>query len=214
VTAEAPILTEGLLGELEQRWHAQQAPIVRYLQPGISEEEMAELVEPLGMTVPSEVRTWYRWRNGAVETGRGIDREMCGTGWAFFSLQRATQEARERRGLALDVANGDVAEAERILWSSAWLPLAGNYHGGVMFVDSRAQSDPPRTPVHYTEPQMGTQVPPPAPSLGQVITWWIEAIDDGICEYDPVGDRWRYDVDKRDQVDQRADRAAGRRYLV
>ena len=171
MTAQPLILTVGLLEELEARWRAQQAPIARYLQPGISEEEMAELVEPLGMTIPSEVRTWYRWHNGAAETGRGIDREMCGTGWKFFLLQRAIEEALEQGARALEVCKGDEAEAERILWKSAWLPLADNHHGGVMFVEGRAQSDPSPTPVFYTEPQFGTQVPPPAPSLGQVVTW-------------------------------------------
>jgi cell wall assembly regulator SMI1 len=214
VSAQPPILTEALLDELEARWRAQSAPIVGQLRSGIDDATMAELAAPLGLTVPAEVRTWYRWHNGATETEWRKDVEMCGMGWRFFSLERATKEAVRRRAMALKACNQDQEEADQSFWRWAWLPLADNQHGGVMFVDGRASSDPPRTQVIYTEPEIGTDTPPAAPSLGQVVTWWIEAIDTGLYAYDSARDRWYFDVDARDQVDQRADQAAGRRFLV
>ena len=60
------ILDNELLNNLEQRWRAAQSPVmVRLLQPGLKDDEIDRLSEPLGFPLPEEVRTWYRWHNGS-----------------------------------------------------------------------------------------------------------------------------------------------------
>ena len=150
MNAQPTILTEALLDELKARWREQGAPIAGQLQPGIDDATMAEITAPLGLTVPSEARTWYRWHNGATETEGRTDAKMGGMGWRFLSLQRSIALVHKHRGLALEAWNGDQTQAKRGFWWT-WLPLADNPHGGVMFVDGSAAPDPPKTPVRYTE---------------------------------------------------------------
>jgi cell wall assembly regulator SMI1 len=58
-------LTEDLLEQLAARWREQGMPIVESLRPGLSDAEMDELTQPLGVLLPREARTWWGWHNGA-----------------------------------------------------------------------------------------------------------------------------------------------------
>jgi hypothetical protein len=97
-------------------------------------------------------------------------------------LQRAVEEAQQRRRLALEAAGEN---AERWLWRWAWLPLADNLHGGAIVVDGRTSRHTPATPVYNIEPELGTREDHPrAASLGQMVRWWIEAMDQHLIDYD------------------------------
>jgi len=54
-------LNEALLDELVRRWRAFDAPIARQLAPGLSDAAMEVVVEPLGLRVPPEARTLWKW---------------------------------------------------------------------------------------------------------------------------------------------------------
>jgi len=73
------------------------------------------------------------------------------------------------------------------LWRSTWLPVAAQAHGGLCVVDC---ADPGATasPVNYVEWPGGDDAddPPRAQSLGEVVSWWIEAFDDGSFFLDPT----------------------------
>jgi hypothetical protein len=173
-----PLLTRELLDELEGRWRAQNAPLVPHLRPGLAEEEMA-----------------------AIVGGRAIDTIMTGLGWKFFPLARAVEEALEQRDRAREIA-GDNADA--FLWRWAWLPLADNFHGGAIVVDGRTSPEAAATPVFYTEPEVGTgDGTPRAPSLGQMVQWWIDAMDAGLIDYDATAGAWRYEADAIDPALER-----------
>lgn len=191
-----PILTHDLLDRLEERWRAQNAPLVAHLRPGLSAEEMAAIVAPLELSVPAEAQTWFGWHDGASGSAHAADSIMTGLGWKFFSLRRAVKEALEQRQRALDIA-GD--QAEEFLWRRAWLPLADNFHGGVIVVDGRLSPETAPTPVYYTEPEVGARdVTPRAPSLGQMVRWWIRAMDARLIDYDALAGKWRYEADSID----------------
>lgn len=66
----APILTLELFEQLEARSRAHAAPIGPYLQPRLSDAEMAGIVAPLALSVPSEARTGV-----SAASRRGRDRE-------------------------------------------------------------------------------------------------------------------------------------------
>ena len=59
------LLDRAVLAELESRWQSQGAPIVSALRPGLSDDEMDRLTEPLGLSLPREAREWWGWHNGA-----------------------------------------------------------------------------------------------------------------------------------------------------
>ncbi len=197
MTEDAPLLTVELLEALAARWQAIGAPVADLLQPGLSDEEMDHLTEPLGLHVPYEARVWWGWHDGAPSDRKPFQREISGAGWKFFSLSRAVQEAEVQRRRAEDIA-GSREEAERILWRWAWLPLSDDYHGGVIYVDGTADPDEGPTPIYYTEPEIGTRRAdrPSARSFGEMVTWWIEAFDDGIYGYDAEQQCWTYDFER------------------
>jgi hypothetical protein len=68
---QIPLLTEGLLEQLAARWRTHGLLIVESLRPGLSDAEMDELTEPLGIVLPREARTWWRWHDGASTEGGG-----------------------------------------------------------------------------------------------------------------------------------------------
>jgi cell wall assembly regulator SMI1 len=201
VSDAPPLLTRQLLEQLEERWRAQNAPIAHHLQPGLSEPEMATIMAPLGLAVPAEARTWFGWHDGARSDGVAINWTMTGLGWKFFPLSHAVEEATEQRTRARQIA-GERADA--LLWRDAWLPLADNFHAGVIVVDATAPADRRETPVYYTEPELGTRAGAPrAATLGQMVTWWIEAIDEHVIDYDSSTGDWRYAVDQLDPQRER-----------
>jgi hypothetical protein len=60
---------ESLLNKLYAILVAAEAPVAKLLQNGIDKKTVDETIQGLGLKLPSEVYTLYKWRNGAVVTG-------------------------------------------------------------------------------------------------------------------------------------------------
>jgi hypothetical protein len=57
-----------------------------------------------------------------------------------------------------------------------WLPVAYSLHGGAIVVDGANGVTAECAVVAYTEPEMNAgESGPRAGSLGEMVTWWIEA---------------------------------------
>jgi hypothetical protein len=190
-------LTETQLDQLAERWAAQGAPVAERLRPGIRDSELDDITAAIGLIVPGEARTWWGWRDGAELIP--VDRqspprllrqhEMNGARWSILSLDEAVAEAVARRNLAMEV---DPQEPED-LWNWDLLPLAVGIGGDVMAVDASERLQP-TTRVCWTDPEEGAGHPTDAdPTLGQLVTWWIEAIDNGGYSYDNTDEIWRTD---------------------
>jgi hypothetical protein len=58
------VLDHELLADLEAAWRSQGAEIAGLLAPGLGDEAMAALLQPLGLTLPEEARIWWGWHDG------------------------------------------------------------------------------------------------------------------------------------------------------
>ncbi len=113
----------------------------------------------------------------------------------WLSLARAVTEARETERIVADVG----AEPGRLWWSSL-LPILSTPHGSLIAVDC-AEPHAPTSTVYYLEWEGG--IWPKARSLGQMVGWWIEAVDIGAYDFDRAEGRWISDWDRL-TTDQKA----------
>ncbi len=185
-----PTLTPALLDELEQRWRTLGLPLLDRLRPGLTDAEIDTLVAPLGLDLPEEARTWWRWHDG-------IDLEgATGNGWTFGPDRRpfgplaaAVGECERLRTMAGELADPSAGRDETYWWSPTWFPLTT---GGKPLVCDCAVAGRV-TPIRIYDTHVETFHKPRADSFGQVVTWWIEAYDNG--EWQFVADQWIRNVD-------------------
>jgi hypothetical protein len=81
-------------------------------------------------------------------------------------------------------------------WSPSWLPV-----GGLRFpvvIDCSVPAGAP-TPVRLVSLEHVGPSPPVAASLGEVVTWWIAAIDNGAWRWDTTHSVWKVENDLLDQ---------------
>jgi hypothetical protein len=62
------VLDQALPDELEAAWRAHGAEIATVLAPGLSDDPITALVEPLGPTLPAEARSWWGRHDGVTAT--------------------------------------------------------------------------------------------------------------------------------------------------
>jgi hypothetical protein len=187
------------LARLRRVWAAQGAPLVERLRPGLSMERIDELTRPLGLRLPVEARTWWGWHDG-VDVELGIAYEL-GPSLAFLPLDRAVALCRLARAHAAEVW-GDRADE---VWRPSWFPLAERT-GEIRCDCAVADGDP--TPIFWADSHdydaEGLSTPK-AVSLGQMVGWWIEALETGAWEYDHGRGRWvrhreRLPAERRDNL--------------
>jgi cell wall assembly regulator SMI1 len=186
--AESPLLSLTQLERLEALWAEQHAPLVEHLQPGLTDEEIGTELEPLGLRVPCEAAIWWGW-HGGVLSGRPSD--MGGPVFRFLTLGDAVQEYRSSRRVAEYAARTE-DEADH-LWHPSWFPITNTGYGAVIACDcSVAEGAPtPIRAVHWGHNEESDV--PVAESFGQMVGWWIDAIERGAWRYDMSLGRWEID---------------------
>jgi hypothetical protein len=183
-------LTVDLLEDLAGRWRSFGAPVAESLRPGLADDEVDALTAPLERSLPPEARTWWAWHDGAS----GLSREFePWPGTWLVPLERAVEnsrwEWREASGLAGE------EHAKELLWRPTWLPLLTTGIGDHITVDC-AESDVV-SPVYYAERESGVaKFEARAPSIGTMVSWWIEGFDSGACRWSQAERRWELDSDR------------------
>lgn len=188
------ILSEALLEQLASRWRSQGMPIANSLRPGISDSEMDELTQPIGITLPEEARTWWGWHDGALPPGPDHGNTDLGPGVPFSPLADAVRNTISVR----EIMTGVDGELDTH-WQHSWLTM--NWGGDTTVIDCGVAFDEPVPARHYRfeEPETGAIG---VSSIGTLVTLYIDAFDRGAWAYDRgrgvwVGDESKSDPDSR-----------------
>lgn len=191
-------MTEELLEQLAERWRTLRAPIANSLRSGLSDDEMDALVAPLGVRLPTEARVWWGWHDGTE-----IDLLSHGIGNYIVPLQlaHAVEKYRELLQVAADVTADDETYEPHDFWRREWFPFAMPRRADLACDCSVAEGAP--TPIRHVEFELPAESQEPvAPSLGAVVSLWIEAIDSGAWTYNhnrPPG--WVTHPERLPQID-------------
>jgi cell wall assembly regulator SMI1 len=179
VTA-APILTEDLLEQLAERWRTLRAPIATSLRPGLADNEIDALVAPLELRLPHEARVWWGWHDG---TETGLISHGIGNHIVPLQLAQAVARYRELLQVAAEVTADDETFAPGDYWRHEWFPFAAPRRADLACDCAVPEGAP--TPIRHVEFELPAQSQEPvAPSLGAVVSLWIEAIDSGAWTFD------------------------------
>lgn len=182
-----------LLSDLEAALREVGAPVVEFLQPGLSDGDMDRLCEPHGLVLPGELRAWWGWHNG-TDIAAALERTSRGrgatlTGWKTY--QPSLQEALDYRVLLLAEAQEKHAQlAPEQYWRPSYLPLTlGTNHTWIAELGSgeavrvRRMAFDDRHEVVL------------APSLANLVERWVAALRGGRLRFDTeTYDGWEIDV--------------------
>jgi cell wall assembly regulator SMI1 len=181
----ARLLTAELLAALDQRLEELGAPVTQIWRPGLSDDQMDELTGQIGLTLPIEARAWWSWHDG-VEHGVIVPQPGIGDGWVPLSLAEAIDNAIFLRRISTSEVAADGYIDRRGEWSMSWIALCGNPSPERLACECDVPTGAP-SPAIYFDPE-GNDEPerPKAPSLGEVIHIWLDAIEDGTWHIDPT----------------------------
>lgn len=108
-----------MLEELEDRMRAQGAPVDEWGRPGLTSVEIAEMLAPLGLTLPAEARAWWEWHDGSTQPLEG----KFGPRKSYLSLSAAIKQYRQSRGVAEGSAPDWPHNNPDLLWDPQWFPI-------------------------------------------------------------------------------------------
>jgi SMI1/KNR4 family protein SUKH-1 len=185
---DPPHLSLDQLEALKARWRAQEVPLLDRLQPGLSDERMDELTGALGLRLPTEARTWWRWHNGVKMTGGLKVLGELGPGRWFYSLEDAVNLYRFMRKITAEIWE-DEADFH---WRPEWFPITDAY--GPIRCDCSVPEGAV-TPIYWAFSHDYDErglTDPRVPSFGTMVDWWLEALDAEWWHYDRSRENWVY----------------------
>ena len=192
-TAEAagPGLLRALLEKLENAVSAVGSPAGQWLEDGIAPDEVEAQLSAVGLIPSDELIVWFGWHNGIRHAATaGIGARVLP-----FLIPASLSEAIGRyRSLVLDFVvppEGPVGGDPRVLAGGTgfgWLNLCNDNYGFAV----ACRSEPrylPRVRLIVDEwdddPRSYQAV-----SLCTLVTWWIQAIEDGAVRWDNQNNLW------------------------
>jgi len=190
------------------------APIADHLQPGLSNPQMDALTRPIGITLTNEARVWWGWRNGVPASvgaaGNWVARMVNGA-FDHLPLEEAVLNHARQRALGEEFGRDIDPPPEfhdrpaDYWWEPAWLPLLKTQHGALIACDCTAP-EVWGTPILYVDwGAFGDAVRRRrARSIGEMVTWWIEAFDQGAVRYVAAEGRWEHHWERLGPEQQRS----------
>ncbi len=189
---ETPVFDLTLIAAYEARLRDLAVPLEEWDRSGLTDVEMDDIIANVSLRLPREARAWWGWHNGSP--GYGLAKIAVPVGDKLLSLTEAVEVYREYRDLAVRLAEPDIPELANPddRWSASWLPITGPQTPTVI---DCGHPELPVTPVRsinfqYVEESKDVSTV----SLGQMVTWWIGAIDSGAWRWDNSRQEWSVDA--------------------
>jgi cell wall assembly regulator SMI1 len=174
------LLDDALLGRLEAAWRERGALIADHLAPGLTDDEMRRLVEPLGIGLPLEARRWWGWHDGVTTTAARA--HYIGPDFGILSLGEAVQLYETIR-LSVD--------PDEISWKPTWMPIV-SWSRGDLAIDCTAADETP-VPVHAVDWEVGVFA---APAMREMVDAWLAVMANGGWRWERSENYWRVDTAK------------------
>jgi cell wall assembly regulator SMI1 len=189
------MLTEQLLDRLSATWRAHGAPIEDGLAAGRTVESFTSDDGTLHVDLPDELQMWWAWHDGRIQQeGRDIRASYMGPLLRPYTSTRAREWWQrmmvEATDAAADGPEGTPLADPRHWWREAWVPLFNDGTGDLV---ADCEIGPAGvTPIRRIEWGLDDDPPPPpaTDSLGQLVEWWIEAIELAIWAWDNDRGMW------------------------
>jgi cell wall assembly regulator SMI1 len=180
------IVSPDLLAALEAALRRAGAPVARHLRPGLGDAQLEEVARSLGRPLPPEVSCWWRWHDGAdPDTGHAQD-STIGPGLCHLSAADALANHDLSLRIARETGPSGSGDAS-FWWQPEWVPLLRADSGAIVAGDFSQLSA--TVPIHVidwkTQQDRDEWAVPVLGSLGALVTWWIEALAEGVWTYSP-----------------------------
>ena len=163
--------------------------ILERLRPGLSDQEMDDLTNPLGIVLPGEAKQWFAWHDGSWSTW---NTHALTPLFSTLPLATAVAEAWKRRA-----AEPDPPPDEALWpWPWSWLPVGLSDVGRVTAIDCAL---PARfaAPVVVRDWHTDTELPrPQVASIADLVDMWLQAIDVGAYRFDANVGHWVREWDR------------------
>jgi hypothetical protein len=166
--------------------------LVARLGRGLPADEIRAVLAAHGMVAGEEVLTWWAWRDGngleLLPTLRNLS--VAGAGDGYVALRRLAGEQAESS------AGYEGIDQVDDWWHHTWLPIFAT--GGLPKVAIECSGQPGPSPVLEVDwsDVGGSNFPTVlAPSLGDLISYAIEAIESERYRFDADRDHWFLNAD-------------------
>lgn len=139
------------------------------LTPGLTDIEIDRIVEPWGLQLPEEVRTWWRWHNGGP-VGTSV----------YLLPHRAMLNLKEAIGSHVhhvELGRAEYADPKGGIQPVDWTPE--------IFVQCVTSGDVPAPVYVVHEPAAPSRLA--LASLGELVLTWIDYIERGVYASNPEG---------------------------
>lgn len=161
---------------------------------GLGDDRIDELLRPSGLSLPEEVRDYFRAHDGVRPPTRVHAPWLIGH-WLPLPLDEALRERDARREMALEEFQADPDSLDDDVWGPGWLPLFRAGNGYILAVDCAA---PPTVAVRTRLLRMSRVTPSPlgVGSLEELFEFFVLALTTGAWSWDDDRKRWLFERDR------------------
>lgn len=179
-------LSQDLLDRFEARVRAVGAQIVDAWAPGLADERIDALLEPMGIELPEEARVWWRWHNGFIASSAQRSREITPARW-LMDLETAADEYAYFRDPMRDAGNPEGLLSPVSEKPTIYFRCAGPKDAPVLVYSQNDYTERPRLALS---------------AIGDLILTWISYIDRGVFAANADG-TWVLDPQQQHPPDVR-----------